>query len=34
MAMIPKILHFIWFGYIPNYVNFCINNFKRVNPSF
>jgi mannosyltransferase OCH1-like enzyme len=24
MIKIPKILHFIWFGYTPNYVTFCI----------
>lgn len=31
---IPKILHFIWFGYTPNYVNFCIKHFKQLNPDF
>jgi mannosyltransferase OCH1-like enzyme len=33
--MIPKILHFIWFGNnIPSYVYFSINTFKRINPDF
>lgn len=33
--MIPKILHFIWFGnYIPSFVNFAINNFKNINSDF
>lgn len=34
MNQIPKILHFIWFGYMPNYVNFCIDNYKKINPDF
>ena len=34
MDKIPKILHFIWFGYMPNYVSFCIENFKKINPTF
>lgn len=34
MIKIPKILHFIWFGYTPNYVTFCIQNFKDINPEF
>jgi mannosyltransferase OCH1-like enzyme len=34
MDKIPKILHFIWFGYMPNYVNFCIENYKNINPDF
>ena len=33
--MIPKILHFIWFGNtIPKYVNFSINMFKCINPTY
>jgi hypothetical protein len=33
--MIPKQLFFIWFGDTqPNYVNFSIDAFKRVNPDF
>lgn len=32
---IPKRLFFIWFGnQCPKYVYFCIDNFKRKNPSF
>ena len=32
--MIPKILHFIWFGHIPPYVKYTISNFQRMNPTF
>ena len=32
--MIPRILHFIWFGKRPGYVDFSINNFHEVNPDF
>ena len=33
--MIPKILHFIWLGpNKPNYVNFAIDTFKKVNHDF
>ena len=34
MHNIPKILHFIWFGYMPNYVNFCIQQFTNTNKDF
>ena len=33
--MIPKILHFIWFGrHIPKYVQFSISAFQKVNSDF
>lgn len=33
--MIPKILHFIWFGpNLPNYARFSICQFKKMNPDF
>jgi len=33
--MIPKRLFFIWIGKdIPQYVNFCINAFRKTNPDF
>lgn len=32
--MIPKILHFIWFGRKPKYVDYCIDAFRKMNPSF
>ena len=32
--MIPKILHFIWFGEKPKYVDYCIDAFSKMNPSF
>ena len=33
--MIPKQLFFIWVGNdVPNYANFCVDTFKKVNPDF
>ena len=33
--MIPKNLFFVWIGgTVPNYCNFCVDNFKRINPEF
>ena len=33
--MIPKILHFLWFGKnIPNYAWYVMNTYKKVNPDF
>lgn len=32
--MIPKILHFIWFGHKPKYVDYSISFFKEMNPTF
>lgn len=33
--MIPKILHFIWFGpNLPSYASFSISQFKKMNPDF
>lgn len=32
--MIPKILHFIWFGKKPAYCDFAISCYKQVNPGF
>lgn len=32
--MIPKQIFFIWFGDIPNYCNYSINAFKKLNPDF
>lgn len=32
--MIPKILHFIWIGQKPLYLNFAIQAYKKFNPDF
>ena len=32
--MIPKRIFFIWLGNKPEYADFCINSFKKVNPEF
>lgn len=32
--MIPKILHFIWIGYKPKYIDYTIQAYKKVNPQF
>ena len=34
IQMIPKTLHFIWFGKKPAYCDFAISHYKQVNPDF
>ena len=32
--LIPKILHFIWIGHKPNYIDYMLQAYKKVNPQF